>query len=69
MDTVALEMKDGKLHTTRPAYGGNARAVNSFTTTPAIATVRPKSQDAAEGGTRRRGREGVVRPVGRSARR
>ncbi|HZP56655.1 MAG TPA: electron transfer flavoprotein subunit alpha/FixB family protein [Dehalococcoidia bacterium] len=50
MDTIALEMKDGKLHTTRPAYGGNARAVNSFATAPAIATVRPKSQDPAEGG-------------------
>ncbi len=50
MDTVALEMKDGKLHGTRPAYGGNARAVNSFTTSPAVATVRPKSQDAAAGG-------------------
>jgi electron transfer flavoprotein alpha subunit len=50
MDTVALEMKDGKLHTTRPAYGGNARAVNGFTTSPALATVRPKSQDAAVGG-------------------
>lgn len=51
MDTIALEMKDGKLHTTRPAYGGNARAVNSFSTEPAIATVRPKSQDAVEGGS------------------
>ena len=51
MDTTSLEMKDGKLHTTRPAYGGNARAVNGFTSTPAIATVRPKSQDAAEGGS------------------
>ncbi len=51
MDTTSLEMKDGKLHTTRPAYGGNARAVNGFTATPAIATVRPKSQDAAEGGS------------------
>jgi electron transfer flavoprotein alpha subunit len=51
MDTIALEMKDGKLHGTRPAYGGNARAVNSFATTPAIATVRPKSQDAVEGGS------------------
>ncbi len=50
MDTIALEMKDGKLHATRPAYGGNARAVNSFTTSPAVATVRPKSQDAAQGG-------------------
>ena len=51
MDTTSLEMKDGKLHTTRPAYGGNARAVNGFASTPAIATVRPKSQDAAEGGS------------------
>ncbi|MEX0749995.1 MAG: electron transfer flavoprotein subunit alpha/FixB family protein, partial [Dehalococcoidia bacterium] len=50
MDTIAMEMNDGKLHTTRPAYGGNARAVNSFSTEPAIATVRPKSQDAIEGG-------------------
>jgi electron transfer flavoprotein alpha subunit len=50
MDTVALEMQDGRLHTTRPAYGGNARAVNSFSETPAVATVRPKSQDAATGG-------------------
>jgi electron transfer flavoprotein alpha subunit len=51
MDTIALEMKDGKLHGTRPAYGGNARAVNGFTTSPAVATVRPKSQDAADGGS------------------
>ncbi|TAK66495.1 MAG: electron transfer flavoprotein subunit alpha/FixB family protein, partial [Dehalococcoidia bacterium] len=50
MDTIALEMKEGKLHTTRAAYGGSARAVNGFTTTPAIATVRAKSQDPAEGG-------------------
>jgi electron transfer flavoprotein alpha subunit len=50
MDTVALEMQDGKLHTTRPAYGGNARAVNSFSASPAVATVRPKSQDPAAGG-------------------
>jgi electron transfer flavoprotein alpha subunit len=51
MDTIALEMKDGKLRTTRPAYGGNARAINGFAAIPAIATVRPKSQDAAEGGS------------------
>ena len=69
MDTIALEMKDGKLHTTRPAYGGNARAVNSFATTPAVATVRPKSQDAVEGGSAPRGREGRVRRVAASARR
>ncbi|MBI2755832.1 MAG: electron transfer flavoprotein subunit alpha/FixB family protein [Chloroflexi bacterium] len=51
MDTIGLEMTDGKLHTTRPAYGGNARAVNSFTASPAVATVRPKSQDPALGGS------------------
>jgi electron transfer flavoprotein alpha subunit len=51
MDTIGLEMKEGKLHTTRAAYGGNARAVNGFTATPAIATVRAKSQDPAEGGS------------------
>lgn len=51
MDTIALEMKDGKLHTTRPAYGGNARAVNSFTTEPAIATVRPKALEGLDGGS------------------
>jgi electron transfer flavoprotein alpha subunit len=51
MDCIALEMKDGKLQTTRPAYGGNARAVNSFTTSPAIATVRPKALEALEGGS------------------
>lgn len=50
MDAVALEMRDGKLHATRPAYGGNARAVNGFTTAPAVVTVRPKSQDPIEGG-------------------
>ena len=49
MDTTSLAMKDGKLHTTRPAYGGNANAVNGFTATPAIATVRPKSQEGAGG--------------------
>lgn len=51
MDAIGLEMQDGKLHTTRPAYGGNARAVNGFTATPAMATVRPKSQDPLEGGS------------------
>ncbi len=51
MDTIALEMNDGRLQTTRPAYGGNARAVNGFSTSPAIVTVRPKSQDAVEDGS------------------
>jgi electron transfer flavoprotein alpha subunit len=58
MDCIALEYKDGKLHTTRPAYGGNARAVNSFTTEPAIATVRPKALEGLDGGS-----PGVVESV------
>jgi electron transfer flavoprotein alpha subunit len=47
MDTVALEMQGDRLHGTRPAYGGNARAVNVVKGDPQIATVRAKSQDAA----------------------
>jgi electron transfer flavoprotein alpha subunit len=50
MDSISLEMKDGKLHATRPAYGGNARAVHAFAASPAVVTVRPKSQDPIEGG-------------------
>lgn len=46
MDTVELAMENGRLHATRPAYGGNARAVNSVKNDPQIATVRAKSQDA-----------------------
>jgi electron transfer flavoprotein alpha subunit len=51
MDAIGLEMKDGKLVTARPAYGGNARALNSFKTSPAVVTVRPKAQDPQEGGS------------------
>jgi electron transfer flavoprotein alpha subunit len=46
MDTVELAMEGDRLHATRPAYGGNARAVNVVTGNPQIATVRAKSQDA-----------------------
>ena len=69
MDTTSLEMKDGKLHTTRPAYGGNARAVNSFAATPAIATVRPEVAGRGRRRQRGRGREGRVRRRPASARR
>jgi electron transfer flavoprotein alpha subunit len=47
MDTVELAIENGRLHGTRPAYGGNARAVNAVKNDPQIATVRAKSQDAA----------------------
>jgi electron transfer flavoprotein alpha subunit len=48
MDTVELAMEGDRLHGTRSAYGGNARAVNAVKNDPQIATVRPKSQDAIE---------------------
>ena len=54
MDAIELGW-NGKLTITRPCYGGNARAVNSFTGTPAIATVRPKSQEALEPDASRQG--------------
>ena len=49
MDTVELKLESGKLHATRSAYGGNARAVVGFKSSPAIATVKAKSFDALEG--------------------
>ncbi len=46
MDTVELAMEGDRMQGTRPAYGGNARAVNVVKGDPQIATVRAKSQDA-----------------------
>jgi electron transfer flavoprotein alpha subunit len=48
MDCVEMAMQDGRLHATRPCYGGNARAVNMVRSDPQIATVRAKSQDPLE---------------------
>lgn len=45
MDCVAVEDDGGTLTVTRPCYGGNANATYSFATSPAIATVRAKSQN------------------------
>ena len=39
---------DGRPHMTRVCYGGNAREVVSFTTAPAVATIRAKTQEALE---------------------
>ena len=44
----AVEFVDGRPHMTRVCYGGNAREVVSFTTTPAVATIRAKTQEALE---------------------
>jgi electron transfer flavoprotein alpha subunit len=55
MDCVDLEIKGGRLHMTRPVYGGNARAVYTSKTMPQVATVRAKSQKALEPDSRRSG--------------
>ncbi len=48
MDCVRIENVDGGLRATRSAYGGNALATYSFATSPAVVTVRAKSQDPIE---------------------
>ena len=48
MDCIRVENVDGGLRATRSAYGGNAHATYSFATSPAVVTVRAKSQDPIE---------------------
>ncbi|MEX2159165.1 MAG: electron transfer flavoprotein subunit alpha/FixB family protein [Dehalococcoidia bacterium] len=55
MDTVELAMEGDRLHGTRSAYGGNARAVNVVRGDPQIATVRPKSHDSLAPDSSRQG--------------
>ena len=50
MDCTRVVDDGGVLRVTRPAYGGNAIATYTFATRPAIATVRAKSFEAADGG-------------------
>lgn len=57
---VAAEVKDGKLMLTRPCYGGNAREVVSIKTSPSVATIKPKTQEAA---TRGEGAAGAVSKI------
>jgi electron transfer flavoprotein alpha subunit len=52
---VAVGDHDGTLHFTRPCYGGNAREVLSFKTSPAVATVRAGIYDALSADATRRG--------------
>ncbi|MEX0781569.1 MAG: electron transfer flavoprotein subunit alpha/FixB family protein [Dehalococcoidia bacterium] len=49
MDTVELKLEGGRLHATRNAYGGNARAQVSWKAPLQVATVKAKSFDAPEG--------------------
>lgn len=43
---IAVNSADGVLRFTRPCYGGNASEIVSFRTAPAVATIKPKTQDA-----------------------
>jgi electron transfer flavoprotein alpha subunit len=45
MDCVAVETAGDGFRATRSCYGGNAQATYSFATSPAIATVRAKTQE------------------------
>ena len=60
MDAVELAVADGRVHATRPCFGGNARQVVTITSDPQIITVRAKSQDALAPDS---GRDGSVTPV------
>ncbi|MDD9983625.1 MAG: electron transfer flavoprotein subunit alpha/FixB family protein [Gammaproteobacteria bacterium] len=44
----AVDIVNGRPHMTRACFGGNAREVVSFTTVPAVATIRAKTQEALE---------------------
>lgn len=55
MDCINLEIENGRLVMTRPAFGGNAHAKYTSRTLPAVATVRAKSLDPLEQDTSRSG--------------
>src|SRR5262249_3726998 len=48
MDVIDFDIEGDTVHWTRPAYGGAARAVVSIATSPVIAAIRPKTQEAPE---------------------
>jgi electron transfer flavoprotein alpha subunit len=60
MDCIDLAIDNGKLVMTRPVYGGNAHAAYTSKTSPAVATVRGKSQEPLEADV---GRAGEVRAL------
>ena len=55
MDCVDFEVSNGALLMTRPCYGGAATAEYTSKTLPAVATVRPKSQEPLAEDTSRTG--------------
>lgn len=50
MDCTGLTSEGGKMHAERPCFGGAAKARYSFTSSPAMATVRVKALEPAEAG-------------------
>jgi electron transfer flavoprotein alpha subunit len=64
MDCIDLKLEGGKLLMTRPVYGGNAHATYSSNTSPAVATVRAKSQEPLEADA---GRTGEVKALSADA--
>ena len=46
MDSTDLALEGDKLMVTRPCYGGSAQAQYSFRTSPQMATIRAKAQEA-----------------------
>jgi electron transfer flavoprotein alpha subunit len=60
MDCIDLSIDGGKLVMTRPVYGGNAHASYTSKTSPAVATVRAKSQEPLEPDS---GRSGEVKAL------
>jgi electron transfer flavoprotein alpha subunit len=55
MDCIDLSVDGGRLVMTRPVFGGNAHAAYTSKTTPAVATVRMKSQEPLEADAARSG--------------
>jgi electron transfer flavoprotein alpha subunit len=66
MDCLRVEMEGGSLRATRPAYGGNALATYSFATSPAVITVRAKSQEPLEPNAGATGTVAELPPAGAS---
>ena len=59
----SVAVADGRVRMTRACFGGNAREVVSFTTEPAVVTVRAKTQEALEPDPTRAGEVEIVSSV------
>ena len=54
-DCEDMRVSGGKIMATRSCYGGKARVIVSFRTSPAVATIRPKCQERPKRESRRSG--------------